>query len=558
MAIKNKYKAIIIILLISLVTAGFIWVRSYVFSKLGLAINRKIESLKVSGFNVKYDSLSVDWKKNIVEIHGLLLDKNPYDTACVNPEFISIAKVRADGIRLFPLILSNTLDFEELYLETPRVAMRENSMFRLDSAAQREIEFVLKVDRVLIKEANLQYTDSLDCEVITALQSNISIDGLQMEFRIDKKFEYTADKVMLDSSEVHLPRAFYTLWVKETTLDFSDEKLSIDSLKIVPDFGNVEFGRRRGYEVDRFEAIIPYIKATNLSFSFLDSTWVKAELAEVRFFLKVFRDKRLPFKKIPKPLPVDAIQDLPFGLLIDSLRIIKSYVQYDEFPEEGSDAGGVYFDNLYAVLSNINNTVADGHAQLRANASLMGHGNIEVSVTFPFNRDQRSSISGSLHDFPIEKINPMLTPSTNIKVTSGIMHKLTFNFWFNAIRSDGEIELNYEDLKLVIYKEDDESKEAGPQKDNLKTFILNTFVFRKNMDEKLPEEKRTGTVMYERDDNRSIFNFWVKSLLSGIKSAYNLDKMAEKKDERESKKEERLAKRLERKQKKAVKKRDRG
>lgn len=559
MAISNKYKILFTVLLVTIVAAVFLWIRSYVFSQIGVTINKKIESLKVSGFNVEYDSLSVDWKKNIFEIYGLVLDRNAYDTACVYPEFISVAKVRAEGLRLFPLIINNVLDLEALYLDTPRVLMRENSLFQLDSTARRENEFTFRSDRVELNAANLKYIDSLHCQVISALQSNVAVEGLEMEFRIEKEFEYSADKVTLASSALDLPREFYSVRVRETTMDFLNEKLAMDSIRIIPAFGKIEFGRKLGYESDRFEGIIPFARVSDFSFSFLDSAWVKAELAEVQFFLKIFRDKRLPFKKVPKLLPIDALQSLPFGLLIDSLKITNSYVQYEEYPEEGSDAGGVFFDNLYAVLSNITNLSKSGHTNLRANAALMGRGKIAVAATFPLNRDQRSSISGSLQDFPIEKINPMLTPSTNIKVTSGQMHKLSFNFWFNVIRSDGEIELNYEDLKLLSYKEeDDENRGSAPEKDNLKTFIMNTFVFRKNMDEKVPEEKRTGTVMFERDNNRSIFNFWVKSLLSGIKSAYNLDKMAEKKTERENKKEERLAKRLERKQKKAEKKKDRG
>ena len=557
MATKKKYTVLIIILLIGIVGAGFVWLRSYVFSNLTVAINRKVESLKLSGFNVHYDSLSVDWKRNLIDIYGVLLEKNAYDTACIYPEFISVAKVRAEGIRLFPLLLNNVLDFEDLFLDSARVVMRENSLFELDSAAKRENQFTLKTDRVIIHAADLQYTDSLRCEVIAALQSNFRLEGLQMEFRIDEPFAYSVEKLTLEDTEVNLPLSFYTLEIKSATMNFLNETLAVDSTAIIPQFGKLEFGRQRGYEVDRFEGMIPYIKASNFSFSFLDSMRVTARMAEIRLILKIFRDKRLPFRKVPKYLPVDMVRSLPFGLAIDSLKVVKSYIQYEEFPEEASEAGGVFFDNLYAMLSNINNGNINGHSHLRAEASLMGQGNIAVSVAFPLARHKRSSISGSLQNFSLPKINPMLTPSTNIKVESGTMKKLTFNFWFNAVRSDGEIELNYEDLKLISYKE--EEKDNGElQKDNLKTFMMNTFVFRKNMDEDVPEEKRMGTIMYMRDNNRSIFNFWVKSVLSGVKSAYNLDKATEKKAEREDRKEQRQSKRLAKKLKKAEKKKERG
>lgn len=556
MAVKNKHKIFIITLLIGIAAAGLLWLRSHAFSDLSLALNRKIESLKLSGFNVHYDSLSVDWKRNIVEIHGLLLEKNAYDTVCIYPEFISIANVRAEGIRMLPLIFNSVLDFEELHLDSARILIRENSLFKLDSAAKRENELSVKTDRVFIRSADLQYIDSLHCRLITSWHGDFSLEGLEMEFRIDKPFRYSAQKLMLDGSQVRLPLDFYTLKIKKATIDFLSETLAVDSVRVIPDYGKLEFGRQRGYEVDRFESVIPFIKASDFSFSIHDSARTTAGLVEIQFILKIFRDKRLPFKKTPKHLPVDMVRSLPFSLVIDSLKVIKSYIQYEEFPDEASQAGGIFFDNVYAVLSNIKNGEEKGQAHLHAHASLMGRGKIAVSVTFPLSRNKRSSLSGSLENFPLPKINPMLTPSTNLKIESGNMKKLSFNFWFNAVRSDGEIELNYKDLKLISFKEEQKNKRV--EKDNLKTFIMNTFVFRKNMDEDLPEEKRTGTVMFLRDNNRSIFNFWVKSLLSGIKSAYNIDKSVEKETERESKKEERLAKRLAKKLKKTEKKRDRG
>jgi hypothetical protein len=155
------------------------------------------------------------------------------------------------------------------------------------------------------------------------------------------------------------------------------------------------------------------------------------------------------------------------------------------------------------------------------------------------------------------EINSMLVPATNIKVESGKMKELSFNFTFNAVRSDGELELNYENLKLITFK-DSPDKGDALEKDNLKSFIMNTFIFRKNMDEDVPEEKRTGAVAYVRDDSRSVFNFWVKSVVSGIKSAYNLDKTEAKMTGKKEKKEERLTRRAQRKIRKAEKKRERG
>ena len=53
------------------------------------------------------------------------------------------------------------------------------------------------------------------------------------------------------------------------------------------------------------------------------------------------------------------------------------------------------------------------------------------------------------------------------------------------------------------------------------TLILNAFIVKKEMN----AEERKGVILFYRDNRKAIFNYWWKSLLSGIKSLYNLDRV---------------------------------
>ena len=552
--LKNKEKYIIAGLLIFLGAAALIWIRSYLFDNIGASIDKRMQSLNLAGFNVRYDSLSINWLRNSIEIDNLLLEKNAYDTTCLHPEFIAIGKVRGDGVGLLKLIFQNVLSLENLYLNEPRIVMRQHSLLRLDSATQRENEFSLRIERVYIRGADFNYTDSIRCDIITALRSNLTLSELEMDFHPDQPFRYAIKEFTLDSVDIEMPAESYSLKILRAKMDLATNGFVADSIRVIPALGKLEFGRKYGFETDRYEATIPFLKARDLTFSIEDSTLVKATVAEIQFYLKVFRDKRLRFLKKKKLLPIAQLRDLPFDVQIDSLKIIKSYVQYEEYAEGATEPGIIFFDNLYGYLQNIDSRSRAGKTELRAEGNLLGHGNLQLFVTFPHEINKRSSLRGTIKNFRIPEINSMLTPTTQIKVESGNMKNLSFAFTFNSLRADGEIELNYEDLKLVTFKHDEKATGDEPEKDNLRTFIMNTFIFRKNMNEDVPQDKRTGTVMYLRDDERSIFNFWVKSLVSGIKSAYHLDKTEAKKTERELKKEERLSKREARRQKREQKK----
>lgn len=534
----------------------FFGARSFIFSKIHSKLDDAIEGLNANGYTAKYDTLSIHWGKNLIEISGLALKKGSADSSCVREESITIGRVRAEGFAMLPMIFSGIVSFDKLLMDTLKVVMRKDSQLIPEGTQDGENDLTLSIGSTVFRAAEFIYNDSAGCKRLTDVRSDFIVDGLTLEFLPDKPFAYQIKNISVASTEVNLPQALYTFRIQKVKWDFVKEILRADSIRVIPQATKFEFSKQRGIEIDRFDAVIPFVEAQNFSISFLDTSVVRASQAEIQFYVNVFRDKRRPFVQKTKPLPIDQMQGLPFSLLIDSLKIRKSYVQYEEFAEEATEAGLVFFDNLYASVYNINNRATTGNTRLRAQANLLGQGAIDLFVNFPLEEDKSARLVGTIADFEIPEINAMLVPSTNIRVESGEMKKLSFTFAFNDTRSDGEIELNYENLKLSMLKEGSEKDEM--EKDNLKTFIMNTFIIRKNMDEDLPEEKRTGAVGFERDPYRSIFNFWVKSLLSGVKAAYNLDKVEAKNTERELKRSERLVRKETRKVKRAEKKRDRG
>ncbi|NJM25021.1 MAG: hypothetical protein HC859_05455 [Bacteroidia bacterium] len=108
----------------------------------------------------------------------------------------------------------------------------------------------------------------------------------------------------------------------------------------------------------------------------------------------------------------------------------------------------------------------------------------------------------------------MLVPHTGVKIENGTIARLQFHFWFNNDRSDGQVELSYEDLKVVKLKDDNRNG-----KDDLVTLLLNVLI-RKNKGKWVTGKNNIGLVQYGRDQQKGVFNFWWKSLFSGVKSSF--------------------------------------
>jgi hypothetical protein len=70
-------------------------------------------------------------------------------------------------------------------------------------------------------------------------------------------------------------------------------------------------------------------------------------------------------------------------------------------------------------------------------------------------------------------------------------------------------------LAVAINEQKDKSNIAK----KIGSFLINNFVIEK---ENQPDKNfRPGSIEFERDTTRSIFNFWWKSIASGLESSIN-------------------------------------
>lgn len=536
---KFKKRYVVGITVIILVAVALLGGRSYFLKQVKAKLTTKIRELNKTGFHIRYDTMFIDWKKNEVTIENLLVQKDVYDTLCVDTEYISIPRVYIRGLGIVTAIIQKELDIDEVELIEPHIVWRNNTVLSSDtSSGKKSKPMPLRIGELHARKFRLEYVDSTSCELITGLASDIDVTGFFLNLSDSTKAEWNAEKIRVGRSVIRQPQSFYEYEVLEANVDFIKGEVQIDSLQVRPTLSKIEFGRKAGHDLDRIDGKFPFIKLTNFKYRYSDSLDVEAGGAEIQFFFKVFHDKRLPHKKKYTLLPVQQIRAFPFGLTIDSLKLIKSFVSYEEIPPGGEKAGMVYFDDLYASIYNISNDPALQRAiEMQAQSRFMGRGMLKVKSQFPWDDKEACKISGSLRDFNLKEVNSMLEPAANVVVESGHLDELAFQFAYDHEKSNGELELKYRDLKLVTFKEEEKLEKAKSKKrnkgkseeelrkDDVKTFLLNAFVIRKDMDDDVPEEKRKGTIAFARNTERSLFNYWWKSISSGIKSAFRLDRV---------------------------------
>ena len=235
----------------------------------------------------------------------------------------------------------------------------------------------------------------------------------------------------------------------------------------------------------------------------------------------LYRDKTHPVKPTEKKkLIQQTIKEAPVYLLIDSLQLNDAQITYQEKVEEETKPGNINFVNLQASVSNITNDsiMLQEGAIMTASAQtyIMGVGKLQADFNFSLGAvENYHSIKGTASSMQMEVINPMLQYVAFAEVQSGTVNRLNFEVKLNENTSTGSMEFFYEDLKIDLLNKGEKEGKKG-----LVSFFANTFIIKKA--NPLNEKFRPGQMYFERDKNKSMINFWWKSLLSGLKDSMGL------------------------------------
>lgn len=506
-----------------LVVAGVI-LSQYVQKRAGVelkALNAKVSSISINLFT---RSLTVE------DFEWTYLD----DSLSRSPHHLTLGNIRFSGINLYQLLRNKKIEVHKIVLEGGDLQFNKNLKIKRKNEPKKKVDLKgISIDLLVLKDINAKFYNDSIAEYAGTV--NLSLGNVQLEdvgkaqdpyaYKL-KFFEVRVTKIRINEKE-----GMYRTNVSQLYANSDDHNIIIDSISILPRYSKYRFSRNVGRQIDRFTASIPKISITGLTYDQVKDTLFTAsgfEIVSAR--LHVFRDKRLPFiKKKNTPLPMAMIRTFPFGMAIDSLKIIDANITYEEFPEKGFQTGQLRFEGLNATLDHISNRDYYSNykqATLITSARIMGKGRIKAEFSLPYGEQQIYNAKGTISNLALHRLNPILESLAFISVESGTLNQLNFNFDYNDLKSRGSILINYENLKIAGL-----TKEKESTTNEFKSWILNT-VLRKDKDKSVSREKRTGTIDFDRDRKRAIFNLWVKSLFSGLKSSV-LDSSNKKEKEKE-------------------------
>ncbi|HTH83522.1 MAG TPA: hypothetical protein VL490_11335 [Mucilaginibacter sp.] len=270
-----------------------------------------------------------------------------------------------------------------------------------------------------------------------------------------------------------------------------------------------------------------------------------------------------------KSFPNVAIRAIKSDLKIDTVLIRHVNISYSEHNKKSDKTGTINFNNTGGKVLNITtNTAAlqkNNTCTAEISSYFMDKGKLSTFFTFDLTgKDAAYTYKGSVGPMNLSVVNPATIPFAMVKITSGTLKSLNFDFKANSKTSKGKVTLLYNDLEVKIFKADTANQKLRQKL--IATLFANVFILKHNNPDQPGEIPRSFNVTFNRPMYFPFFKTIWQSLLAGIKPGVGYDIKTQKaatarmaqsdinKKNRKIKKAIRQQKRAERKEKRALKK----
>lgn len=513
-------------------------------SDIRFSARRPIKASSGEDFDVSLGNLSGSTKDGFIKaesiiVNGRGLNQKQKQQQKVSDVEIVLKNLDMKGIDFYKLLTQRKLKMERINVDEPDLWLTREFVPGLQKTkVNNEIDlfklisdqlFEIQVANVEIADASLKVqdhkgknTETFQLNRIDAGFKNILVDSANKVF--GDKFLYSDIFNLKISDYSYLtPDSLYLLGAAGIRFSNKNMAITIDSGFMAPQFDEEIFAAKVGHQTDRFQWVFDSAYLEHIRIPELLSQ-NRVSISKATFYQFIgddYRDKT--YNLLPDhytSLPVSGIRSLPFVFMLDTLKLENSRIQYREYVPPAIEPGIIWFDGLTLEGKNITNDstiiARDSIMKFFAKAKLMNEAGLEFSVKFDLKspRDEFRA-SGVLNELDLTSMNPFLENVAFIKIKKGTNNLLTFNFDGDNDVARGELFFNYDKLSIRLI--DKKTMDVRGFGESVASFIANNFIIRSD-NPKYAIFFRKGKIYFERNNQKSFFNYVAKSILSGVLS----------------------------------------
>jgi len=493
-------------------------------------LSNAVSEHTLNQYQLQIDELTLSVWNRKMDLKGVSL--HPTNSSSTAPK-IEFDQFSITGIQFLPYLWNGSVSIADVHFLNPTARIVENSPDSLvflnqttDSLSNQTDPPNITVGRFIVVggSVNLQTSDQSSSRA-ELHDFNLMISGIRMDSTSRLNFPYFDFESFTTSSgnfRYAFKNGLYAIESNQTEYSTTANIASLDSLKLIPQYPRYEFARKIGHQKDRISLTVGQLLLENPDIESLKSGKLIADRFTINAAdLDVFHSKLVPDgPDRVKTFPHMAFKNLKFPVTIDTIAINQSEIRYSEHLPDVNRPGTVTFSNVNGMFANVTNdsiTVSGGHEiTLDVSSDVMGVAKLDAYFVLPMNEEGDHTARGTLASMQATQLNPILEPVGLIRTERGTIHSLQFLMDLKANSASGWTQLVYSDLKIAVL--DSDHVNSGGRK-WLKSVLANLLRIKENNDK---EPFRRGEISKEREETKSMFSYWWKSLSIGLKDNIGL------------------------------------
>lgn len=411
--------------------------------------------------------------------------------------------------------INEKLHIKEFSLNRPHIVqVAKKSEKRKKKTNAIQLNDRIEIDVLKINDASYTLKDqSGKKNQITIQKFNLALNHIKVNDQtLKNKIPFTYENPMMKTGKIHYDTGeFYNVYTNG--IDIKNNTITLQKLELKPKMSRAAFNSKLKYGTDLFNVNVANISLKNFNWGFDAKDVLFLKFSEVvlnKVNADIYRNAAIPNKPDLNKLYSQKLRDLKFGLDISSLKIVNSTLIYEEETDKSIAPGVLTFNHLNANIKN----VYSGYARksgpktvIEVNTNFMKTAKVGVNWSFDIlNKTDAFNIRGTVLNLPAEAMNPFIKPYLKVSA-SGTIDEIDFDFNGNNNIASGTFSMNYDHLKMNLYKDD------GEKKRKFLSSIAN-LVIKKNTHGKNVEHE---TKPVERVKDKGFFSFFWLNLKQGLK-----------------------------------------
>ena len=560
-------------------------VNSYWSPILAKEVKKIVLKSSDSLYNVTFSSAELHVLRGTVDIFDITLKP---DTAVYNQRLkqnvapnnlveMQVKRLTLSHIHPFKLYFQHQLDIGEIDVDQPvlnisyQLNHKKDTILARNETAWQKISKSLHsihIGNILLGEVKFKYEDySGNKLVISELKElNLSAHDLLIDSttQTDNSRQLYCKEIVaeLNNYSSKTTDGLYTYKFDHLRLSTLQSRLNIEGLSLKPLPTDAFFAKS---DNDKFAFRLDSLQLDN--FDFLNYHKYRiitaSKLTLKNGNLEVFGNPTKTARPTDRVItfPNAGLYNFHSDLKLDTVKLKHIDVFYTEYNKKSNKTGTVSFNNTTGAFFNIT-TRADALQKnnlcsVELTSLFMNEAHFKVNFIFNLTDPDRSySYKGSLGPMNLKAINPATMPLTLLKIQTGTLKQMDFDFKADRNTATGKLVMLYNDVKVAILARDSlfNSLETKP----IPTLYVNNFILRHNNPDEPGQTPRIAFVTQTRSTETPFFKYTWQALLSGIKPSVGLNKqtqeaaialvnqLTEDKRERQIKKVQRQQRRAER------------